>query len=162
MVRRTCVALIVQKFGGSSVSDAESIARIAARIVATKKAGHDVVAVVSAMGDTTDDLIDLADQLSDDPPTREMDILLTAGERMSMALLAIAISEHGVDAKAFTGQQAGVVTDDTYGNARIVEVTPSRLENTLSKGQVAIVAGFQGVTATTNDVTTLGRGEVGS
>src|SRR5699024_7791837 len=110
------------------------------------------------MGDTTDELIDLADQLSDHPPTREMDILLTAGERISMALLAIAISEHGIEAKAFTGQQAGVVTDDTYGNARIVEVTPSRLENTLGSGHVAIVAGFQGVTATTNDVTTLGRG----
>ncbi|MPV48974.1 aspartate kinase [Pseudactinotalea sp. HY160] len=152
------MTLIVQKFGGSSVADAESIARVAARIVATKKAGHDVVAVVSAMGDTTDDLVDLAGRLSSRPPTREMDILLTAGERISMALLAIAISEHGIEAKAFTGQQAGVVTDDTYGNARIVEVTPQRLENTLSHGHVAIVAGFQGVTATTNDVTTLGRG----
>lgn len=150
--------LIVQKFGGSSVADAESIARVAARIAATKRAGNDVVVVVSAMGDTTDDLIDLANALSARPPTREMDILLTAGERISMALLAIAISEHGVRAKAFTGQQAGLITDNAYGNARILNVAPKRIADTLAAGEVAIVAGFQGVTESSNDVTTLGRG----
>ena len=152
------VSLIVQKFGGSSVADAESIARVAERIASTKREGHDVVVVVSAMGDTTDELIDLAAALSEHPPTREMDILLTAGERISMALLAIAISGHGVRAKAFTGQQAGLITDNAYGNARILNVTPKRVADTLAGGEVAIVAGFQGVTQSTNDVTTLGRG----
>src|SRR5690625_2290945 len=152
------VSLIVQKFGGSSVADAEGIARVAKRIVATKREGHDVVVVVSAMGDTTDELIDLANELSDSPPTREMDILLTAGERISMSLLAIAISSHGVRAKSFTGQQAGLITDSAYGNARILNVAPKRVADTLAGGEVAIVAGFQGVTQSTNDVTTLGRG----
>jgi len=152
------VSLIVQKFGGSSVADAESIRRVARRIVETKAAGHDVVVVVSAMGDTTDELLDLAGQITDDPPQRELDILLTAGERISMALLAIAITSLGVQARAFTGQQAGVITDTAHGNARIIDVTPSRIQATLSDDAVAIVAGFQGVTAQTNDVTTLGRG----
>lgn len=152
------MSLIVQKFGGSSVADAEGIARVAERVVATKNAGHDVVVVVSAMGDTTDELIDLASALSPNPPTREMDILLTAGERISMALLAIAISAHGIRAKAFTGQQAGLITDNAYGNARILNVTPKRVADTLAGGEVAIVAGFQGVNQATNDVTTLGRG----
>lgn len=152
------MSLIVQKFGGSSVADAEGIARVAKRVVATKNEGHDVVVVVSAMGDTTDELIDLASALSPNPPTREMDILLTAGERISMALLAIAISAHGVRAKAFTGQQAGLITDNIYGNARILNVTPQRVADTLAGGEVAIVAGFQGVNQATNDVTTLGRG----
>ncbi len=149
---------IVQKFGGSSVADATSIARVAKRIVDTKHAGNDVVVVVSAMGDTTDELLDLAKQISPKPPDRELDILLTAGERISMSLLAMAIHELGVPAQAFTGQQAGVITDDSHGNARIVDVTPSRIQETLNEGGVAIVAGFQGVTTSTNDVTTLGRG----
>ncbi|ACQ78822.1 aspartate kinase [Beutenbergia cavernae DSM 12333] len=152
------MALIVCKFGGSSVSDAASIQRVADRIVATKAGGNDVVAVVSAMGDTTDELVDLAQEISPDPPSREMDILLTAGERISMALLAIAIDARGVNAQAFTGQQAGVITDTSHGNARIIDVSPSRIQRTLGAGNVAIVAGFQGVTAHTNDVTTLGRG----
>jgi len=152
------VALVVQKYGGSSVSDAESIKRVAKRIAQTKRAGNDVVVVVSAMGDTTDELIDLAQQVSPLPPQREMDILLTAGERISMSLLAMAITNLGVRAKSFTGQQAGVITDAVHGKARIVDVVPHRIRETIERGQVAIVAGFQGVTESTNDVTTLGRG----
>ncbi|MBT0993931.1 aspartate kinase [Cellulomonas sp. DKR-3] len=152
------MALVVQKYGGSSVADAESIKRVAKRIAAAKRAGDDVVVVVSAMGDTTDDLIDLAQQVSPLPPQREMDILLTAGERISMSLLAMAINNLGVKAKSFTGQQAGVITDAVHGRARIVDVVPTRVRETVDRGQVAIVAGFQGVTESTNDVTTLGRG----
>ncbi|MCL2453867.1 MAG: aspartate kinase [Micrococcales bacterium] len=152
------MALIVQKYGGSSVSDAASIERVADRIVATRRAGNDVCVVVSAMGDTTDDLIDLAQQITAAPPQREMDILLTAGERISMSLLAMAIHERGVTARSFTGQQAGVITDDVYGKARIIDVSPSRITETLEQGAVAIVAGFQGVNQAANDVTTLGRG----
>jgi len=152
------VALVVQKYGGSSVANAESIKRVAKRVAAAKRAGDDVVVVVSAMGDTTDDLIDLAKQVSPLPPQREMDILLTAGERISMSLLAMAINSLGVKAKSFTGQQAGVITDAVHGRARIVDVVPTRVRETVERGQVAIVAGFQGVTESTNDVTTLGRG----
>ncbi|WP_159807644.1 aspartate kinase [Cellulomonas citrea] len=152
------MALIVQKYGGSSVADAASIRRVAARVVESRRAGDDVCVVVSAMGDTTDELIDLAQQVSDGPPKREMDILLTAGERISMSLLAMAIDSLGVKAKSFTGQQAGVLTDEVHGKARIIDVTPSRIASTLERGQVAIVAGFQGVNLATNDVTTLGRG----
>ncbi len=152
------MALIVQKYGGSSVADAQRILAVAERIVATKRAGHDVAVVVSAMGDTTDELIELAGQITAHPPQREMDILLTAGERISMALLAMAITNLGVRAKSFTGQQAGVITDAVHGRARIVDVVPTRVRETIDKGQIAIVAGFQGVTAQTNDVTTLGRG----
>lgn len=152
------MALIVQKYGGSSVADASSIKRVAKRVAEAKRAGHDVVVVVSAMGDTTDELIDLAQQVTPLPPQREMDILLTAGERISMSLLAMAIHNLGVDAKSFTGQQAGVITDETYGKARIIDVTPSRIRDTVARGSVAIVAGFQGVNPSTNDVTTLGRG----
>jgi aspartate kinase len=148
----------VQKYGGSSVADAESIKRVAKRIAETKRAGHDVVVVVSAMGDTTDELIDLAQQVTPLPPQREMDILLTAGERISMSLLAMAINNLGVKAKSFTGQQAGVITDAVHGKAHIVDVVPHRIRETVEKGSVAIVAGFQGVTQSTNDVTTLGRG----
>ncbi|WP_418275806.1 aspartate kinase [Isoptericola jiangsuensis] len=151
------MALIVQKYGGSSVSDAQSIKRVAKRIAEAKRAGNDVVVVVSAMGDTTDELVDLAAQISPVPPQREMDILLTAGERISMSLLAMAITTLGVKAKSFTGQQAGVFTDAVHGKARIVDVVPFRIRETLAKGQVAIVAGFQGVSSG-NDVTTLGRG----
>jgi len=152
------VALIVQKYGGSSVADADSLKRVAKRIAETKRAGNEVVVVVSAMGDTTDDLIDLAGKMTDLPPSREMDILLTAGERISMSLLAMAIADLGIEAHSFTGQQAGVITDTTHGKARIIDVTPSRIRSTLDGGSVAIVAGFQGVTQFTNDVTTLGRG----
>ncbi|MEN0128357.1 MAG: aspartate kinase [Brevundimonas sp.] len=152
------MALIVQKYGGSSVADAASIKRVAKRVAEAKRAGHDVVVVVSAMGDTTDELIDLANQVTPLPPQREMDILLTAGERISMSLLAMAIHNLGVDAKSFTGQQAGVITDEAYGKARIIDVSPSRIKDTVARGEVAIVAGFQGVNPTTNDVTTLGRG----
>jgi len=152
------VALIVQKYGGSSIADATSVKRVAKRIAETKRAGNDVVVVVSAMGDTTDELIDLAHQITPIPPSREMDILLTAGERISMSLLAMAIANLGVDAQSFTGQQAGVITDEVHGKARIIDVTPSRIRAAIDSGAVAIVAGFQGVTQHTNDVTTLGRG----
>ncbi|PJJ70331.1 aspartate kinase [Sediminihabitans luteus] len=152
------MALIVQKYGGSSVSDAASIKRVAKRIAEAKRAGNDVVAVVSAMGDTTDELIDLAQQITPLPPQREMDILLTAGERISMSLLAMAINNLGVKAKSFTGQQAGLITDAVHGKARIVDVVPHRIRETVEKGSVAIVAGFQGVNPDAGDVTTLGRG----
>lgn len=151
------MSLIVQKYGGSSVADAEALKRVAARIVATKNAGHDVIVVVSAMGDTTDDLLDLADQVTNEPPAREMDILLTAGERISMALLAMAVQSLGVEAHAFTGQQAGLRTDNTYGKANIVGIVPERIAREVRGGSVAIIAGFQGVNEF-NDVTTLGRG----
>ena len=149
--------LVVQKFGGSSVADAASIKRVARRIVETKEAGNDVVVVVSAMGDTTDELLDLAASVTDAPAERELDILLTAGERISMSLLAMAITELGVLARSYTGQQAGVLTDAAYGKASIVGVVPERIARTLKDGAVAIIAGFQGVTDTL-DVTTLGRG----
>ena len=149
---------IVQKFGGSSVADAESIKRVAGRIVATKEAGHEVVVVISAMGDTTDELLDLAKQVSPNPRPRELDMLLTTGERMSAALLAMAINDLGYDARSLTGSQAGVITTGTHGNARIIDITPSRIESALEDGNVVIVAGFQGVSQTTKDVTTLGRG----
>lgn len=152
------MGLIVQKYGGSSVADATAIKRVAKRITETKRAGHDVVVVVSAMGDTTDELIDLANEISPLPPAREMDILLTAGERISMSLLAMAIANLGVEAQSFTGQQAGVITDEVHGKARIIDVKASRIRHAVETGHVAIVAGFQGVNPDTNDVTTLGRG----
>lgn len=152
------MGLIVQKYGGSSVADATAIKRVAKRITETKRAGHDVVVVVSAMGDTTDELIDLANEISPLPPAREMDILLTAGERISMSLLAMAIANLGVEAQSFTGQQAGVITDEVHGKARIIDVKASRIRHAIETGHVAIVAGFQGVNPDTNDVTTLGRG----
>ncbi|EYR63949.1 aspartate kinase [Actinotalea ferrariae CF5-4] len=152
------MGLIVQKYGGSSVADAASIKRVAKRIAEAKRAGDDVVVVVSAMGDTTDELIELANQITPLPPSREMDILLTAGERISMSLLAMAIANLGVEAQSFTGQQAGVLTDDVHGRARIIDVRASRIRQALDGGAVAIVAGFQGVNEQTNDVTTLGRG----
>lgn len=152
------MGIVVQKYGGSSVADATSIKRVAQRIVATRKAGHDVVVVVSAMGDTTDDLMDLANAVSPLPPGRELDMLLTAGERISMALLAMAIGNLGQDARSFTGSQAGVITDSEHGRAKIIDVTPGRIESALAEGSIAIVAGFQGVSQTTKDITTLGRG----
>jgi aspartate kinase len=152
------VSLIVQKYGGSSVADADGIKRVAQRIVATKKAGHSVVVVVSAMGDTTDELRDLANQVSPFPPGRELDMLLTAGERISMALLAMAIANLGLQARSFTGSQAGVITNSVHGNARIIDITPGRIASALDLGAVPIVAGFQGVSQDSKDVTTLGRG----
>src|SRR3954471_6130982 len=157
-VGRFLVALIVQKFGGSSVSDAESIKRVAKRIVETRKAGNEVVVAVSAMGDTTDDLLDLAHQVTLLPAPRELDMLLTAGERISMALLAMAIKSMGHDARSFTGSQAGMITDAQHGAARIVDVTPNRVKAALDEGAIAIVAGFQGFNRGTGDITTLGRG----
>jgi aspartate kinase len=152
------VGLVVQKYGGSSVGNADRIKRVAQRIVATRKEGHDVCVVVSAMGDTTDELLDLAAQVSPVPPARELDMLLTAGERISMALLAMAISNLGMEARSFTGSQAGVITDSTHGKAQIIDVAPGRIREALNNGHIAIVAGFQGVSQDTKDVTTLGRG----
>ncbi|MEU9474592.1 aspartate kinase [Streptomyces sp. NPDC048191] len=152
------MGLVVQKYGGSSVADAEGIKRVAKRIVEAKKNGNQVVVVVSAMGDTTDELIDLAEQVSPMPAGREFDMLLTAGERISMALLAMAIKNLGHEAQSFTGSQAGVITDSVHNKARIIDVTPGRIRDSLDKGNIAIVAGFQGVSADKKDITTLGRG----
>jgi aspartate kinase len=152
------VALVVQKYGGSSVADADGIKRVAQRIVATRKSGDSVVVVVSAMGDTTDELVDLATQVSPLPPGRELDMLLTAGERISMALLAMAIANLGLVGRSFTGSQAGVITDSAHGKARIIDVTPGRIRGALDDGAIPIVAGFQGVSQDGKDITTLGRG----
>ncbi|RZS91784.1 aspartate kinase [Motilibacter rhizosphaerae] len=152
------MGLVVQKYGGSSVADAASVKRVAQRIAATKRAGHDVVVVVSAMGDTTDELIDLAEQVTPVPGGRELDMLLTAGERISMAVVAMALGNLGVEARSFTGSQAGVITDSAHGKARIIDVTPGRIREALADGAIAIVAGFQGVSQDTKDITTLGRG----
>ena len=152
------MSIVVQKYGGSSVSDAEAIKRVARRIVETQRAGHSVCVVVSAMGDTTDELMDLAEQVTPAPPARELDMLLTSGERISMALVAMAIAQLGAEARSFTGSQAGVITDDAHGAARIIDVTPGRIQSALDAGHIAIVAGFQGVSQTTKDITTLGRG----
>ena len=152
------MGLIVQKYGGSSVADAEGMKRVANRIVAAKRDGNQVVVVVSAMGDTTDELIDLAEQITPIPQGRELDMLLTAGERISMALLAMAINNLGHEALSFTGSQAGVITTSAHGRARIIDVTPGRIKEALDSGAIAIVAGFQGISQDTKDVTTLGRG----
>jgi aspartate kinase len=152
------VGLVVQKYGGSSVATAERIKRVAERIVDTRRGGDDVVVVVSAMGDTTDNLIELAEQIVPVPAGREFDMLLTAGERISMALLAMAVNSLGYKAESFTGSQAGVLTTSTHGRARIVNITPGRIENSVKAGNIAIVAGFQGVSPDTKDITTLGRG----
>ena len=152
------MTLVVQKYGGSSVADAERIKRVAERIVSARKAGDDVAVVVSAMGDSTDELLDLAHQVSPLPPGREMDMLLTSGERISMALLAMAIHNLGYEARSFTGSQAGVITTSSHGKARIIDVTPGRLQSAIDEGAVAILAGFQGIAQDTKDITTLGRG----
>ena len=153
------MAVIVQKYGGSSVQDAEKIKNIAARVLKTQAEGNQVCVVVSAMGDTTDDLIDLANSVSSSPAGgREMDVLLTAGERISMSLLAMAIKEQGGQAKSFTGYQAGISTDSDHGSARIWKLEPTRVQESLAKGEVAIVAGFQGFSFENGDTTTLGRG----
>ncbi|MEU4343634.1 aspartate kinase [Nocardia sp. NPDC023852] len=152
------MALVVQKYGGSSVATAERIRRVAERIVETKKQGHEVVVVCSAMGDTTDELLDLAQQVAPAPPAREMDMLLTSGERISNALVAMAIHSLGAEARSFTGSQAGVITTGAHGNAKIIDVTPGRVRDALDEGLVVLVAGFQGVSQDSRDVTTLGRG----
>lgn len=152
------MSLVVQKYGGSSVADADAIKRVAVRIAETRRAGHDVVVTVSAMGDTTDELIDLANAVSGADHPREMDILLTAGERISMSLLAMAVRDLGVPAQSFTGPQAGLVTSGSYGKARIIDVSPGRLQEAVASGHVAIVAGFQGYNAESQDIQTLGRG----
>lgn len=149
---------IVQKFGGSSVADAESIKRVARRIVASQRRGNEIVVVISAMGDTTDELMDLAFDVSPQPAPRELDMLLTTGERQSAALLAMALADLGVPARSYTGSQAGVITTAAHGNARIIDITPGRIVQALDEGDVVIVAGFQGVSQTTKDITTLGRG----
>ena len=152
------MALVVQKYGGSSLENADRIKRVAERIVATRKAGNDVVVVCSAMGDTTDELLDLAQQVNPVPPEREMDMLLTAGERISNSLVAMAISALGATAVSFTGSQAGVITDSTHGRARIIDVAPGRVRQAIDDGYICLVAGFQGVSQDTKDITTLGRG----
>ncbi|MGX7823493.1 aspartate kinase [Actinokineospora sp. 24-640] len=152
------MALVVQKYGGSSLENADRIKRVAERIVATRKAGHEVVVVCSAMGDSTDELLDLAKQVNPVPPEREMDMLLTAGERISNSLVAMAISALGAEARSFSGSQAGVITTSAHGKARIIDVTPSRVQAALDEGKIVLVAGFQGVSQDTKDITTLGRG----
>ena len=152
------MGIVVQKYGGSSLADADAIKRVARRIVEVKKSGHDVVVAVSAMGDTTDDLFDLATGVSPLPPAREMDMLLTAGERISMALVAMAISDLGFTARSFTGSQAGVITDSVHGKAKIIDITPGRITQAIGEGHIVIVAGFQGVSQDTKEITTLGRG----
>jgi len=154
------LALIVQKFGGSSVGDADKIKLVAKRVIETHRAGNQVVVVVSAMGDTTDELLDLANGVSANPYStpRELDMLLTAGERISVALLAMAINDQGEKSRSFSGLQAGIITDSTYGNARIAEVTPDRVQQAIAAGEIAIVAGFQGFDPSSGDITTLGRG----
>ena len=152
------MALVVQKYGGSSVQSAERIRKVAERIVTTRNEGNDVVVVVSAMGDTSDELLDLAKAVSSNPPERELDMLLTAGERISSALVAMAIHALGAEARSFSGSQAGVITTSAHGKARIIDVTPGRVREALDQGAVVLVAGFQGVAQDTKDVTTLGRG----
>ena len=151
------MSIIVQKYGGTSVGDAERIRVVADRVVAAREAGHDVVVVVSAMGHTTDDLLALADRITPTPEPRELDMLLTAGERIAMSLLAIAINARGCRAASYTGSQAGIITDTQHGRAKIVEIRPQRIQESLGAGNVVIVAGFQGL-STSFDITTLGRG----
>ncbi|MCT2295227.1 aspartate kinase [Brachybacterium muris] len=152
------MSLVVQKFGGSSVADAASVKRVADRIALYSRAGHQVVVVVSAMGDTTDELLDLAAQITPTPPPRELDMLLTAGERISMAVLSMALNALGIKARAYTGSQAGLITDGAHGKAHIQKVTPGRIRDAVDDGAVAIVAGFQGVSQLSKEITTLGRG----
>ena len=149
---------IVQKFGGSSLATPDRIKSVAARVVHARRTGAQVMVVVSAMGDTTDDLVSLAQEVNPRPPAREMDMLLTAGERISIALTAMAIASHGVEAVSLTGSQAGILTDDTHGAAKIQGITGSRVIDNLTEGKVVIVAGFQGVSPRSKEITTLGRG----
>jgi aspartate kinase len=151
------VSIVVQKFGGSSVASLAKMRQVAEKVAARRRTGQDLVVVVSAMGDTTDELLSLAKGLSADPPRRELDMLLSAGERISMALLSMALQELGVQAISFTGSQSGILTDDSHSNARIIEVRPARILEELGRGRVVIVAGYQGVSRA-REVTTLGRG----
>ena len=151
------MSIVVQKYGGSTVADAERLKRVASRVMETKKLGHDVVVIVSAMGDTTDDLLRLAKQISANPDRRELDMLLSAGERICMALLSMAIRELGGDAISFTGSQSGIITNDRHIDARIIEVRPFRVQDELGRGKVVVIAGYQGVSYR-KEVTTLGRG----
>src|SRR6478736_2951117 len=151
------MGVVVQKYGGSSVADVTKLRRVADRVIRTKQAGHDVVVVVSAMGDTTDELLGLAKQVSTSPDRRELDMLLSAGERISMALLSMALRELGGDAISFTGSQSGIITNDRHVDARIVEVRPFRVQDELARGRIVVVAGYQGVSYR-REVTTLGRG----
>jgi len=151
------MSIVVQKYGGSSVADVSKLRQVAARVMRTRATGHDVVVVVSAMGDTTDDLLSLAKQVSANPDRRELDMLLTAGERISMALLSIAIRELGGDAISFTGSQSGIITNDRHVDARIIEVRPVRVQDELARGKIVVIAGYQGVSYR-REVTTLGRG----
>jgi len=152
------VTILVQKYGGTSVNGPDRIRAVAARIAQARAAGHAMVVVVSAMGDTTDELIALAHRVSPEPSRREMDMLLSTGERVSMALVAMALHDLGVKAISFTGSQSGILTDERHSNARIVGVKPDRIRAALGTGQVVIVAGFQGVSPVTKEITTLGRG----
>ncbi len=152
------MALIVQKFGGTSVGDPDRIRRVARRVADTSRDGNEVIVVVSAMGKSTDELIALAGDISPNPPAREMDMLLTAGERISMALVAMALDAEGIEAVSLTGSQAGILTDTEHGSAKITEIRGDRIRNSLNQGKVVIVAGFQGVSPVTKEVTTLGRG----
>ncbi len=151
------MSIVVQKYGGSSVADAARMKQVADRVMRTRAQGHEVVVVVSAMGDTTDDLLRLAKQVSANPDRRELDMLLTAGERISMALLSIAIRELGGDAISFTGSQSGIITNDRHVDARIIEVRPFRVQDELARGKIGVIAGYQGVSYR-REVTTLGRG----
>src|SRR5215510_7287029 len=151
------MSIVVQKYGGSSVADVDKLKQVADRVMRTRREGHDVVVVVSAMGDTTDDLLGLAKKISPNPDRRELDMLLTTGERISMALLSIAIRELGGDAVSFTGSQSGIITNDRHADARIIEVRPIRVQDELSRGKIVVIAGYQGMSYR-RDVTTLGRG----
>ena len=151
------MTLVVQKFGGTSVADADRIRAVADHVVRTRRRGHDVVVVVSAMGHTTDELLELAHRISPEPPARELDMLISAGERISMSLLCMAIADLGQPAASLTGSQAGIVTDTTHGKAKILEVRADRVREGLAQGKVVVVAGFQGV-STDKEVTTMGRG----
>jgi len=149
--------IVVQKYGGSSVADVDRLRRVAERVMRTRRSGYDVAVVVSAMGDTTDSLLALAKQVSPNPPRRELDMLLSAGERIAMALLSMAIRELGGDAISFTGSQSGIITNDRHVDARIIEVRPYRVQDELARGRVVVIAGYQGVSYR-REVTTLGRG----
>lgn len=151
------MSIVVQKYGGSSVADVDKLGRVADKVVAARREGHDVVVVVSAMGKTTDQLLALAKQVDQNPPRRELDMLLTTGERVSMALLSMAIQKRGQDAISFTGSQSGIITNDRHFDARIIEVRPHRIEDELARGRVVIIAGYQGMSYR-REITTLGRG----
>ncbi|MBM3254544.1 MAG: aspartate kinase, partial [Candidatus Omnitrophica bacterium] len=148
---------IVQKYGGSSVADPERIMNVAKRVVSYKKKRYDLVVVVSALGDTTDELVELAHRITDDPPEREMDMLISTGEQVSVSLLAMAIDKLGYEAISFTGAQVGIITDSSFTKAKILDINTKRILEELKKGKIVIVAGFQGVNLN-QDITTLGRG----